>query len=102
MWDNRFRYVDQLVRMGAKVQVDGKIAVIEGVEKLTGAHVVATDLRAGAAMLIAAIVADGTTEIEDIYLIERGYEDIVEKLSALGADIRKVSCTPPTKVLSAQ
>ena len=102
VWDNRFRYVDQLVRMGAKVQVDGKIAVIEGVEKLTGAHVVATDLRAGAAMLIAAIVADGTTEIEDIYLIERGYEDIVEKLSALGADIRKVSCTPPTKVLSAQ
>jgi len=90
VWDNRFRYVDQLRRMGANIQVDGRVAIIEGVEQLTGAPVNATDLRAGAAMIIAALIAKGTTEIEDIQHIERGYEDIVEKLLALGADIKKV------------
>ncbi len=90
VWDNRFRYADQLVRMGAQIQVDGKMAVIEGVEKLKGAPIKATDLRAGAAMLIAGLVAEGTTEIEDIEHIERGYENYVEKLTALGADIKKV------------
>ena len=87
VWDNRFRYVDQLIRMGANVQVDGTIAVFQGVEELTGAPVRADDLRAGAAMIIAGLVARGTTEIEDIVYIDRGYEDYVEKLRDLGADI---------------
>lgn len=91
VWDNRFRYVDELRRLGANVQVDGKVAVIEGVEFLKAAPVMATDLRAGAAMLIAGLVAKGTTEIENIYHIERGYEDIVLKLQNLGADIKIVS-----------
>ena len=95
VWDNRFRYVDQLTLMGAQIQVDGKVAVIEGVEELTGAPVQATDLRAGAAMLIAGLAANGQTEIDDIQHIERGYEDIVEKLCALGADIKKVRYNPP-------
>ena len=90
IFDNRFRYVDELRRMGANISVDSKVAVVEGVECLTAAPVKATDLRAGAALVIAAMVAKGTTEIEDIYHIERGYENIVEKLTALGADIQKV------------
>lgn len=90
VWDNRFRYVDELRRMGAQIQVDGKVAVVEGVPRLTAAPVRAVDLRAGAAVLIAAMAAHGVTEIEDIEHIERGYENIVEKLEALGADIRKV------------
>lgn len=94
VWDNRFRYVDQLTRMGAQIQVDGKIAVITGVNHLTGAPVVATDLRAGAAMILAGLVADGVTEIEDIIYIERGYESVVEKFRALGADISVVSIKP--------
>ena len=90
VWENRFRYSDELRRMGARIQVDGKVAVIEGVEKLTGAPVRASDLRAGAALVIAGLAAEGTTEIEEIAYIERGYEDIIEKLSALGADISRV------------
>ena len=90
VWDSRFKYVNELNRMGANISVDGKIAVVEGVAKLTGAPVRATDLRAGAAMIIAALMAEGTTEIENIDHIERGYERIVEKLTAIGADIRRV------------
>ena len=90
VWDNRFRYVDELRRMGANIQVDGRVAVIEGVEHLSAAPVKATDLRAGAAMIIAALVAQGQTSIEDIYHIERGYEEIEVKLRALGADIKKI------------
>ncbi|MBE6765275.1 MAG: UDP-N-acetylglucosamine 1-carboxyvinyltransferase [Ruminococcaceae bacterium] len=90
VWDNRFQYVDELRKMGANASVNGKIAIFEGVKKLTGAPVRATDLRAGAAMIIAALIAEGTTEIEQIYHIERGYEDIVEKLRAVGADIKKI------------
>ena len=90
VWDNRYRYVDEFRRMGAQIQVDGKIAVIEGVEKLTGARLRACDLRAGAAMIIAALAAHGTSEISNIHHIERGYEDIVRKLSGVGADIRVV------------
>ena len=93
VWDNRFKYVDELRKMGANIQVDGKVAVIEGVEQLTGAPVRALDLRAGAAMLIAGLMADGCTEVEDIHHIERGYSDLVEKLNRLGADIRKVTCS---------
>ena len=87
VWDNRFKYLDQLIRMGANVQVDGTIAVIQGVPELTGAPVRADDLRAGAAMIIAGLAATGITEIEDIIYIDRGYEDYVEKLRNLGADI---------------
>ena len=90
VWDNRFRYVDELRRMGANIQVDGKVAVFEGVEALQGAPIKATDLRAGAAMIIAALAAQGVTEIEEICHIERGYENIEEKLQSLGADIRRV------------
>lgn len=90
VWDNRFRYVEELSRMGAEISVDGKIAVIEGVNKLVGAPVKATDLRAGAAMVIAGLAAKGVTTVEDISHIERGYEDIVSKLVAIGADIRRV------------
>lgn len=90
IWPNRFRYVEELRRMGAKISVDGSVAVIEGTTELTGAPVKATDLRAGAALLIAACCAKGVTEIEDIYHIERGYENVVEKFISLGADIRKV------------
>ncbi len=88
VWDNRYRYVDEFRRMGARIQVDGKVAVIEGVDHLTGAPVHACDLRAGAAMVIAGLAAQGYTEIDGIHHIERGYETIVDKLAAVGADIR--------------
>ena len=92
VWDNRYRYVDEFRRLGAQIQVDGKIAVVEGVEQLTGAPMRACDLRAGAAMVIAGLAAHGVTEIECIHHIERGYEDIVRKLRGVGADIRVVEC----------
>jgi UDP-N-acetylglucosamine 1-carboxyvinyltransferase len=91
VWDNRFRYVEQLTRMNAKIKVDGSIAIIEGVDHLTSAPVKAVDLRAGAAMIIAGLIAKGTTEIEDIRHIQRGYETIIEKFRALGADISLIS-----------
>lgn len=87
VWDSRYRYVDELRRMGAQIQVDGKVAIIEGVEGLTGAPVRACDLRAGAALVIAGLAANGQTEVEDVSHIERGYEHIIEKLTALGAHI---------------
>ncbi len=87
IWDNRFKYVDELRRMGAQITVDGKMAIIEGVGKLKGAPVKALDLRAGAAMVIAGLIAEGTTQVENIQYIERGYETIVDKLASLGADI---------------
>ena len=90
VWDNRFRYTDELNRFGSKISVDGKIAVVEGVPELVGTIVRALDLRAGAAMVIAGLAASGTTIIENVKHIERGYENIVEKLSNLGADIKKV------------
>ena len=102
VWDNRFRYVDQLALMQAKIRVEGKIAIVEGVDELKPACVTATDLRAGAAMLIAALVTKGTTEITEIHHIERGYENIVEKLVALGADIRRVVLQNPASVLNRQ
>ena len=90
VWDNRFKYVDELKRLGARIHVDGRLAIVEGVEKFIGAPVVAPDLRAGAALVVAALAAEGVTEIEQVQFIERGYEDIVGKLRALGADIRMV------------
>ena len=85
-----FKYMNELRKMGAEVQVDGRVAVIEGGRRLTGALVQACDLRAGAAMVIAGMCAVGTTIVEDIHYIERGYEDFVGKLNALGADIKIV------------
>ena len=90
VWDSRFRYVEQLTFMGADIQVDGKMAVITGVEKLKPSPVRAVDLRAGAAMIIAGLSAEGPTEIEEIDHIDRGYENVVEKFSDLGADIKRV------------
>lgn len=87
IYDNRFKYVNELRKMGADIQVDGRIAIFEGGAQLTGAPVMACDLRAGAAMVIAGLCAKGKTEIEDIHFIERGYEDFVGKLRKLGADI---------------
>ena len=91
VWEQRFRYVDELRRMGADISVDGKVAVVEGTGKLTGAPVKACDLRAGAALIIAGLAAHGVTEIEDIYHIERGYANLDAKLRQIGADIQKVS-----------
>lgn len=91
VWDNRFRYIEELRRMGANISVDGRTAVIEGVKELDGAPVKATDLRAGAALVIAGLAAKGTTVIDEIRHIERGYEEIIEKFQALGANIKKVS-----------
>lgn len=91
VWDNRFRYIEQLIGMGAKVQVDGKMAVVTGVEKLTPASVKAVDLRAGAAMIIAGLMTKGITEVENIIYIDRGYENVAEKFQKLGADIKRVS-----------
>ena len=90
VWSSRYRYVDELKRMGANIQVDDKTAVVEGVDHLTGAPIQAYDLRAGAALVIAALAAQGRSEISNVQYIERGYEDIVSKLRAIGADIRAV------------
>ena len=90
IYDNRFKYVNELRKMGAEIQVDGRVAIIEGGARLTGAVVQACDLRAGAAMVIAGMCAAGTTVVEDIHFIERGYENFVGKLSALGAEIKAV------------
>lgn len=90
VYDNRYKYMHELRKMGAHVQVDGRTAVIEGVSSLTGNRVAACDLRAGAAMVIAGLCARGTTEIVDIHFIERGYENFVGKLRSTGADIALV------------
>lgn len=90
VWENRFRYTNELKRMGANIRVEGQLAIIDGVEKLFGSRVKATDLRAGAAMIIAGLMADGTTEITDIYHIDRGYEKFEEKFIKLGGDIQRV------------
>ena len=90
VWDNRFRYVEELKRMGAQIKVDGKMAIVEGGEPLSAAPIQAVDLRAGAAGVIAALTANGKSELENIYHIERGYDDLVGKLRGVGADIRRV------------
>ena len=95
VWDNRYRYTAEFRRLGAKIQVDGKIAIIEGVDKLTGAPMEACDLRAGAAMVVAGLAAQGTSEISHVQHIERGYEDMIGKLSGVGADIRAVEIPDP-------
>ena len=89
IFENRFRYIDELIRFGADIRLQNKVAVIEGVEKLVGASVNSTDLRGGAAMVVAALGAEGKSEINDIYHIERGYEDISRDLKILGANIKR-------------
>jgi UDP-N-acetylglucosamine 1-carboxyvinyltransferase len=91
IFENRFKYVDEMTRMGAEIKVEGNIAIITGVEKYTGARVNAPDLRAGAALVIAGLAAEGITVVDDIYYIERGYENFEGKLADLGATIEKVS-----------
>ena len=100
VWDNRFRYTDELKRMGADIRVEGKLAIIDGIEKLSGACVRATDLRAGAAMIIAGLTAKGETVVEDTQYIERGYEDVIEKFRSIGADIRRVEVADNTDAIS--
>ncbi len=90
VWNTRFRYTDEFKRMGAQIQVDGNLAIIEGVERLSGAQLEACDLRAGAAMLIAALAAHGISEITNVQYIERGYEDVIGKIQAVGGRIRSV------------
>lgn len=92
IFENRFKYVDELTRMGGNIKVEGSVAVIDGVKRLTGAHLNAPDLRAGAALVLAGLAAQGTTEIDEIGYIQRGYERFEEKLQGLGAEIKKVSC----------
>jgi UDP-N-acetylglucosamine 1-carboxyvinyltransferase len=97
VWDNRFKYVGELKRLGAQIQVDGRVAVVEGVGRLEGAPIQACDLRAGAALVIAGLAAHGTTTLGSVQYIERGYEDMVGKLRAVGADIEMVDLPEPEK-----
>ena len=98
IYDTRFRYCAELNRMGAKIKVETKVAVVEGVEQLHGCEVKACDLRAGAAMVIAGLAADGTTTVEDVHYIERGYECMIEKLRGLGADITRIETPDPVNI----
>ena len=91
IFENRFKYADELTRMGASIKVEGNTAIIDGVDGLTGARVSAPDLRAGAALVIAGLAAEGITIVDDIIYIQRGYEDFEGKLRGLGAEIQKVS-----------
>ena len=100
VYNQRFRYASELRKMGSKVEVDGNVCVINGVEKLQGAKVCACDLRAGVAMVLAGLCAEGITEVSDIRHIERGYEGLVEKLRSLGAEIEKIDDGLPEEVLA--
>jgi UDP-N-acetylglucosamine 1-carboxyvinyltransferase len=91
IFENRFKYVDELTRMGAEIKVESNIAIITGVPNYTGARVNAPDLRAGAALVIAGLAAEGITVVDDIYYVERGYEELERKLTELGASIEKVN-----------
>lgn len=102
IFENRFKYVDELSRMGAHIKVEGNVAIISGVDHYTGARVCAPDLRAGAALVIAGCAADGISTVDDIHFIQRGYEDFDGKLRALGADIHLVSDDPTKSELKLQ
>ncbi len=90
IYEGRFKHVDELKRMGANIKVEGRVAVVEGIEKLSGASVSSTDLRAGAALIVAGLMADGNTEIDNIHYIDRGYDRIEQKLLSLGAKIKRI------------
>ncbi|MDP2417439.1 MAG: UDP-N-acetylglucosamine 1-carboxyvinyltransferase [Hydrogenophaga sp.] len=89
IFENRFMHVNEMVRLGAKIQTDGKVAVVEGIEKLSGATVMATDLRASASLVIAGLVAEGETIVDRIYHLDRGYDQMEEKLRGIGANIER-------------
>ena len=91
VFENRFMHVGEMIRMGADIVIQGKSAVVRGVPKLRGAPVMATDLRASASLILAGLAAEGTTVLSRVYHIDRGYQRIEKKLSALGADIRRVA-----------
>jgi len=91
IFENRFMHVNEMVRLGAHIQIDGKVAVVEGVETLSGATVMATDLRASASLVIAGLVAEGDTVVDRIYHLDRGYDRMEAKLRAIGADIERIS-----------
>ncbi len=101
IWDNRFKYCDELNKMGANIQVEGRVAVFEGVENLRPAPVTATDLRAGAALIVAALCTKGQSEVYEIKHVERGYVDIVKKIRALGGDIQKIVIPEETQLIQA-
>ena len=90
IFENRFMHVDEMARLGARIQTDGKVAVVEGVDKLSGATVMATDLRASASLVIAGLVADGETIVDRIYHLDRGYDQMEEKLRGIGANIDRI------------
>ena len=91
IFENRFMHVNELMRLGAKIDVDGRVAVVQGVDKLSGATVMATDLRASAGLVIAALVAEGETVVDRIYHLDRGYDRMEAKLRTLGADVERVA-----------
>jgi len=91
VFPNRFQYVDQLMRLGVKIKIEGRMAVVEGPARLTGTEVIATDLRAGASLVVAALAATGVTKISNIHFIDRGYQDLAQKLSSLGANIKRIA-----------
>ena len=93
IFESRFKHVGEIRRMGAKISIDDRVAVVEGVDRLTGAPVRATDLRAGAALIVAGLMAEGKTEISNIRFVDRGYDHIEEKMRSLGADIQRVAVT---------
>jgi UDP-N-acetylglucosamine 1-carboxyvinyltransferase len=90
IFENRFMHVNELVRLGARIQVDGKFAIVDGVERLSGATVMATDLRASASLVIAGLVAEGETLVDRIYHLDRGYDQMELKLRGIGADIERI------------
>ncbi|MBZ4665980.1 UDP-N-acetylglucosamine 1-carboxyvinyltransferase [Mahella sp.] len=91
IWESRYKHIEEIKRMGAKIKIEDRVAIIDGVDKLTGAPVTATDLRAGAALVVAGLMAEGVTEINNAKYIDRGYENIDKKLISLGADIKRIS-----------
>jgi UDP-N-acetylglucosamine 1-carboxyvinyltransferase len=97
IFENRFMFADELTRMGADVRIEGHHALVRGVPQLSGAPVRCTDLRGGAALVLAGLVADGTTTVTDVHHIDRGYEDFVPKLASLGADIRRSEAPQPAE-----
>jgi UDP-N-acetylglucosamine 1-carboxyvinyltransferase len=90
IFENRYIHVSELIRMGADIKVDGNVAIVKGMPNLSGAPVMATDLRASASLILAGLVAEGTTEINRVYHLDRGYEAIVKKFAGLGADIKRI------------
>jgi UDP-N-acetylglucosamine 1-carboxyvinyltransferase len=91
IFENRFMHVDELLRLGADIRIEGRVAVVEGVRRLSGATVMATDLRASASLVIAGLVAEGETRVDRIYHLDRGYDRMEAKLRGIGADIERIS-----------